>query len=772
MEAETSVIGFGEEINNDVSDLKKGNISNASNKKQGGFHVFGLSHQVIKGIQKKGYKIPTPIQRKTIPLVLEGRDVVAMARTGSGKTACFLIPLFEKLKRRSMKTGVRALILSPTRELAIQTLKFLKEIGKFTGIRSAIVLGGDAMESQFSAIHNNPEVIVATPGRFLHVCVEMSLKLNSIEYIVFDEADRLFEMGFGEQLREIVQRLPENRQTLLFSATLPKVLVEFARAGLVDPVLVRLDVESKIPTTLGLSFVCCNTDEKDAALLCLLKHAIHRDSQTIIFAATRHHVEYIYKMLQLAGITSTYIYSNLDPTARKINAAKFQTRKVKTLVVTDVAARGIDIPHLDAVINYNFPEKPKLFVHRVGRCARAGRDGHAYSLVSSGETCYLLDLLLFLGRPLNLIKPGKPHDDENAVGSIPKILIEEEIEKVNSLLEFNSDLSSQLRVSKNAYKQYLRSRTGASRESVKRVKEVDWADVGPLKIFASPDQTEIEKANFISQMKQYRPNGTIFEIGQNSSSEVYTVMKQKRERHKMKITNHHEKKNIRNEANEHLSQRPDITLEGSNVDDIASTFNKVITGMKRKREFVAREPEIVESKKKAVKDENFIPYRPADAHTETGLAVNNFGQEATRAELELTGDCDEALRRSGRAKKVWDKRRGKMVGVDTNSKVGKVRSESGAWIPASYKSGRYEHWVESNKVDAQLSDQSDNEEQIDSKAKFKNNNVYTHWGRHNAKLQKQKKADLKRPEQILKQRKLKAKMEMKNKRKNKKKSRR
>lgn len=176
---------------------------------------------------------------QAIPILLEGRDVVAMARTGSGKTASFLIPLFEKLKAHAAKTGTRALILSPTRELAVQTLKFIKELGKFTGLKAAVVLGGDSMEDQFAAIHGNPDVIVATPGRFLHVCIEMDLKLSSIEYVVFDEADRLFEMGFGEQLSDIFTRLSDSRQTLLFSATLPKVLVEFAKAGLTDPVLIR-----------------------------------------------------------------------------------------------------------------------------------------------------------------------------------------------------------------------------------------------------------------------------------------------------------------------------------------------------------------------------------------------------------------------------------------------------------------------------------------------------------------------------------------------------
>lgn len=255
---------------------------------------MGLGPAVMKGIQKRGYKIPTPIQRKAIPVILEGRDVVAMAKTGSGKTACFLIPLFEKLKQRQIKaTGARALVLSPTRELAIQTFKFMKELGKFHDLKTILVLGGDSMDSQFSAIHSHPDVVVATPGRFLHVCMEMDLKLHAIQYVVFDEADRLFEMGFGEQLNETIRRLPESRQTVLFSATLPKLLVDFAQAGLTDPVLIRLDVESKIPEALELKYIFSRPDERYATLLVLVKHMIPPNAQTVIFAGTQHHVELI-----------------------------------------------------------------------------------------------------------------------------------------------------------------------------------------------------------------------------------------------------------------------------------------------------------------------------------------------------------------------------------------------------------------------------------------------------------------------------------------------
>ena len=283
------------------------------NKKSGGFQAMGLGNfilsaqsinyqiyeqiftfpdpKLMRAILKRGYNIPTPIQRKTIPLILEGRDVVAMAKTGSGKTACFLIPLFEKLKQREMKNGARALILSPTRELAIQTFKFIKELGKFMDLKTILVLGGDSMDTQFSAIHTLPDIIVATPGRFLHLCVEMDLKLNSIQYVVFDEADRLFEMGFGEQLTDTLKRLPESRQTVLFSATLPRLLVDFATAGLSDPVLIRLDVESKIPEALDLKYIYCRPDERYATLLVLLKNVIPTDAQTVVFAGTQHHVE-------------------------------------------------------------------------------------------------------------------------------------------------------------------------------------------------------------------------------------------------------------------------------------------------------------------------------------------------------------------------------------------------------------------------------------------------------------------------------------------------
>uniref|UniRef100_H2ZC86 RNA helicase n=1 Tax=Ciona savignyi TaxID=51511 RepID=H2ZC86_CIOSA len=331
------------------------------------FIDWRLSHSVFKGVIRKGYKVPTPIQRKCIPLILSDKDVVAMARTGSGKTAAFLIPMFEKLQVTQSGAGARALLLSPTRELALQTFKFVKELGKYTSLRTACILGGDSMSEQFSAMHENPDVIIATPGRLMHVLVEMELRLSNMHYVVFDEADRLFELGFQEHLREILRRLPEDRQTLLFSATLPKQLVEFAKAGLNDPTLVRLDLDSKLSDQLKLAFLHLREDDKLPILIHLLRNVFKETEQSVVFVPTKHHVEYVKDVLQLLGMSCSYVYSSLDQTARKINIAKFRNKKTMVLIVTDVAARGLDIPMLDNVVNYSFPAKSKLFVHRVGK---------------------------------------------------------------------------------------------------------------------------------------------------------------------------------------------------------------------------------------------------------------------------------------------------------------------------------------------------------------------------------------------------------------------
>ena len=300
--------------------------------------------------------------------------------------------------------------------------------------------------------------MIATPGRLLHVVVEMELDMSTIEYIVFDEADRLFELGFTEQLNELLGRLPATRQTVLFSATLPKLLVDFARAGLQDPTLIRLDVDTKLSENLKMQFFGCRKVDKHALLLFLLRNVIEPGKQTVVFVSTKHHVEYLAELLKAEKIDCTFSFGALDQTARKINVAKFRANKTSVLLVTDVAARGIDIPLLDYVINFDFPAKPKLFVHRVGRVARAGRSGTAFNLVSNDEIAHMLDLHLFLGRGLQTADPKTAlyggddgEEPEDCVyGSVPQALIDSELDNIRVSTQMVYQLANQHRVMNNA----------------------------------------------------------------------------------------------------------------------------------------------------------------------------------------------------------------------------------------------------------------------------------------------------------------------------------
>jgi ATP-dependent RNA helicase DDX54/DBP10 len=506
---------------------------NRKGKKSGGFQSMGLSYPVFKSITNQGYKVPTPIQRKSIPIILQGKDIVAMARTGSGKTAAFLIPIVEKLKAHSAKVGARCLVLSPSRELASQTLKFTKEFCKNTDLRAAVFVGGDNMEDQFNAIANNPDIIIATPGRLMHLIIEMNLELRTIAHVVFDEADRLFEMGFAEQIREITAKLPENRQTLLFSATLPKILVDFARAGLQNPTLIRLDVDTKISKQLKMYFFAVKSADKQGALLFLLRNSISEDQQTVIFVSTKYHVEFIHELLVANGFTSTYIYGSLDPAARKVNLARFRYGKVKIMVVTDVAARGIDIPLLDNVINFDFPPTSKIFVHRVGRTARAGKSGSAWSIVTSEEVPFMLDLQLFTGRPLvfaSTFKGSEPsYVTELVYGNLPAALVELENESLAVSLKQNHTLGQLFESSKNGFMKYLSSRPSATKASYQRAKEISTLDIGVHPLFASHiKEREADQFLMINAISSYRPQETIFEAGKRGSKSSEAVLMQKR----------------------------------------------------------------------------------------------------------------------------------------------------------------------------------------------------------------------------------------------------
>uniref|UniRef100_A0A672IZY0 RNA helicase n=1 Tax=Salarias fasciatus TaxID=181472 RepID=A0A672IZY0_SALFA len=650
---------------------------NKKKKKSGGFQSMGLSYPVFKGVMKKGYKVPTPIQRKTIPVILDGKDVVAMARTGSGKTAAFLVPMFERLKAPQAQTGARALILTPTRELALQTMKFTKELGKFTGLKTALILGGD----RTCVLRPSPRII-GTPGRLMHVVTEMDLKLHAVEYVVFDEADRLFELGFAEQLQEIIRRLPDTRQTLLFSATLPKLLVEFARAGLTEPVLIRLDVDSKLSDQIKLSFFYLRADDKPALLLHLLRNVVKPQEQTVVFAATKHHVEYLKELLSSEGVDCAYIYSALDQTARKINIGKFVHRKAMVLIVTDVAARGIDIPLLDNVVNYNFPSKAKLFLHRVGRVGRAGRSGATFSMVCPDEMPFVYDLHLFLGRPVQFAAPGHPEDSDGVFGRVPQSILDDEAAHLITAHENSLDLYNMQRVSENAYKQYLKSRPSPSPESIRRVKSLDLSNMAVHPLLGSGlEKSELERLQMVDAIKGYKSKSTIFEINSSSKTPAGEVMRAKRSRDTRLV----DRFSRQREEGAAAESRP-----GGSPCVHQGVFSAVV-GVKRKgsQDDAGEPPKNKRSKKgrQTGKDEEFyVPYRPKDFNSERGLSLAGegtaFEQQASSAVLDLMGDEGDRLNQHKKMMK-WDRKKKRFVretGKEDQKK--KIRTESGQVISA------------------------------------------------------------------------------------------
>ncbi|XP_004430015.1 PREDICTED: ATP-dependent RNA helicase DDX54 [Ceratotherium simum simum] len=687
---------------------------NKKKKKSGGFQSMGLSYPVFKGIMKKGYKVPTPIQRKTIPVILDGKDVVAMARTGSGKTACFLIPMFERLKTRSAQTGARALVLSPTRELALQTMKFTKELGKFTGLKTALILGGDKMEDQFAALHENPDIIIATPGRLVHVAVEMNLKLQSVEYVVFDEADRLFEMGFAEQLQEIIGRLPGGHQTVLFSATLPKLLVEFARAGLTEPVLIRLDVDAKLNEQLKTSFFLAREDTKAAVLLHLLRNVVRPQDQTVVFVATKHHAEYLSELLTTQRVSCAHIYSALDQTARKINLARFTHGKCSALIVTDLAARGLDIPLLDNVVNYSFPAKGKLFLHRVGRVARAGRSGTAYSFVAPDEVPYLLDLHLFLGRALTL---ARPHEEpsgavgaDGVLGRVPQSVLDDEDCGLRNALEASLELRGLGRVANNAQQQYVRSRPAPSPESVKRAKELDLAGLGLHPLFSSRlEEKELQRLRLVDGIKKHRSRATIFEINASSRDLSSQVMRAKRQKDRKAIARFQQGRQERQEGPAgpapscpapQREQPEEQEATGESVEDV---FTELV-GQKRQQSGPDSDRGAKRRREEArQRDQEFyVPYRPKDFDSERGLSVTGdqgaFEQQVAGAVLDLMGDDAQNLTR-GRQQLKWDRKKKRFVGQSGQEDKKKIKTESGRYISSSYKRDLYQKWKQKQKID-------------------------------------------------------------------------
>lgn len=702
----------------DEEDFKQLQITqNRKHKKAGGWQQLGLDHSIFKAIEKKGFNQPTPIQRKTIPCIMDGKDVVAMSRTGSGKTAAFVIPMLQKLKGRDTK-GIRALMVSPTRELALQTFKVVKELGRFTGLRCACLVGGDVLEDQFSTIHENPDILLATPGRLLHVIVEMDLRLSFVNYVVFDEADRLFEMGFQDQLTETLKRIPESRQTLLFSATLPKMLVDFAKAGLTDPMLVRLDVDEKVSEKLSMVFCMCRPEEKLFALLHLCRRMDRENKQTVVFCATMKHVEYVVGILHRAGIDCSFVYSQLDATARKQNIQKFHEKQNNILVVTDVAARGVDIPLLDTVINLHFPSKAKLFVHRVGRVARAGRCGTAISLIANDELPYLTDLFMFLGKPITFASDASEYkEDETLIGRVPDSIVSLETEFFNSIHDNNEEMLDLRQKATNAMMKYTRTRQPPSAESARRVKQdirTDSVECAPHPFLKA--EGDKQSHDILNRISQYKSRNTIFEMNKSQKSQALAVMQAKRKAHEPRISTVTEEKRKQKEEREQRDAEKQEEKKEERGDEIEvdegeleAVFGTVIGSTKHKETSEENPQKKKYSGGKKIdraeqmrheREKHYVPYMSSDHVSERQLALDkvDFARQAEGASVDIIMDDDRGMYNQKHGQR-WDRRLKKYVGLSGNEPANKkIRTEDGTWLPASYKTGKYEEWKQKQKI--------------------------------------------------------------------------
>ena len=357
------------------------------------FNDFGLAEPILRALSEEKYATPTPIQAQTIPLLLQKRDVVGIAQTGTGKTAAFALPIlnhFAQRQQRPQPRSCRALVLSPTRELSAQIVESFLTYGRHLRPKVALAIGGVPIKPQTRALAQGVDVLVATPGRLLDLLEQRALLLDRVEVFVLDEADRMLDMGFIHDIRRIVSKLPRQRQTLLFSATMPREIEELARSMLRDPVRVAVTPQATTVERITQRVVFVDRNGKPALLAELLRS--EPIDRALIFTRTKRGADRVVRDLSKRGLTAEAIHGNKSQNQRERVLAAFREGKVRTLVATDIAARGIDVEGISHVVNYDLPNIPESYVHRIGRTARAGADGVAISFCDGEERAYLRDI--------------------------------------------------------------------------------------------------------------------------------------------------------------------------------------------------------------------------------------------------------------------------------------------------------------------------------------------------------------------------------------------
>jgi len=375
------------------------------------FEKLGLSEEILRAVREQGYTRPTPIQAQAIPVVLEGRDIMGAAQTGTGKTAGFTLPILKLLQNEQAGHGhrpIRVLVITPTRELAAQIGESIKIYGKYLPMRSAVIFGGVGAQPQIAKLRRGLDILVATPGRLLDLVGRKAADLSKVEILVLDEADRMLDMGFIHDIRKVLALLPKNRQSLLFSATFSNDIKKLANGMLRSPVLVEVarnetvDLINQVVHTVGKS-------NKRT----LLSHLISSQNwtQALVFTRTKHGANRLTEQLGKDGIHAAAIHGNKSQTARTKALAGFKQGEIRVLVATDIAARGLDIDQLPHVVNYELPNVPEDYVHRIGRTGRAGRTGEAMSLVCHEELKLLADIEKLIKKKISVVDiPGYTTD--------------------------------------------------------------------------------------------------------------------------------------------------------------------------------------------------------------------------------------------------------------------------------------------------------------------------------------------------------------------------
>ena len=369
------------------------------------FEKLNLIQPLQTALSNEGYTIPTPIQSQAIPVILERKDLIGCAQTGTGKTAAFALPILQILsaerEARKSKRIIKSLILTPTRELALQISESFNTYGKHTGLKNAVIFGGVSQRAQTLKLREGVDILIATPGRLLDLINQRYINLNTIKLFVLDEADRMLDMGFINDVKKIIEKLPARRQTLLFSATMPSEIIKLANTFLVDPVKIEVSPEQKTVEAVNQAVYFVTKADKKKLLIHLLKN--ENIESALVFTRTKRSADVVTRVLNDAKIHADSIHGNKSQQARQRALNNFKLNRTRVLVATDIAARGIDIEKLSHVFNYDIPEFAEAYIHRIGRTARAGLGGTALSFCDPEELSYLSSINRMIKQPISVI---------------------------------------------------------------------------------------------------------------------------------------------------------------------------------------------------------------------------------------------------------------------------------------------------------------------------------------------------------------------------------